>query len=82
MYIGLHVRYPLVLFDFNDTWIFLTGIWKNLKYQISWKSVQWEPSSSTRTDEDMTQLIVAFGTFAKAPTNIYIVIMQLVDRKW
>jgi len=24
MYIGLHVKYPLFLSDFNDTWIFST----------------------------------------------------------
>ena len=52
-----------------------------LKYKISWKSVQWKPSCSMRTDRqtdrqtgrqtdwltDMTKLIVTFRNFASAP---------------
>jgi len=62
-YIGLHVKYPLCLSDFNETWIFSTGFRKILKYQISWKSVSWEPSYFMRTDgrTDMTKLIVIFA---------------------
>jgi len=71
MYIGLHVKYPLFLSDFNDTWIFLIDFLKTLSYQISLKSVQWEPSCSMRTDgrADIMYLIVVFRNFAKAPND-------------
>ena len=75
MYIGLHVQYPLFLPDFNKTLIFLTDFPKVLKYQISWKSVQWEPNCSMRnngrTDRctDMTKLIIAFRNNANLPKN-------------
>jgi hypothetical protein len=50
MCIGLHVKYPLLLSDFNETWIFWTDVRKILKYQILWKSVQWERSCSMRIE--------------------------------
>jgi hypothetical protein len=42
----------------------------NTKFQK--KSVQWEPSSSMRTDgrTGMTKLILAFSNFANAPKNV------------
>ena len=41
---------PLFFSDFNEIWIFSTVLRRKLKYQISSKSVQWEPSCSMRTD--------------------------------
>jgi hypothetical protein len=72
MYIGLHVKCPLFLSDFNETWIVSTYFWKIFRYQISWKSVRWESSCSMRTDGQterqtgVTKLIVAFRNFANA----------------
>jgi hypothetical protein len=49
MYIR-QVKYPLFLSEINETWIFSSDIRKILKYHISLKPVQWEPSCSMRTD--------------------------------
>jgi hypothetical protein len=73
-YNALHVKCPLFLSDFNEIWVFSTEFRKMLKYQISWKSVQWEPSCSggqkgrqtdrqTGRHEDNDR----FSHFAKAP---------------
>jgi hypothetical protein len=71
--LSLHVKYPLLLWGCNGTLIcFSADIRKNLKYQISWKSVQWEPSFPIRTD--MTKLLVAFRNFTNAPKNIAILV--------
>ena len=58
MYIGLNVKYQLFLFDSNETWILSINFRNCLQYQISWKSVQWQPSCSMRTKTDYTKLIV------------------------
>ena len=65
-----HLNYPLFLSDLNETWIFSTDFQKIIRYKISWKFVQWEPSCSVQRDgrTDMTKLIVAFLNFAKALT--------------
>jgi aspartyl/asparaginyl beta-hydroxylase (cupin superfamily) len=71
----LHVKYPLFLSDFIETWFFSTEFRQKLKYQVSSKSVQWEQSCSMRTDGRrdgqtvMTKLTVAFRNYANAPRN-------------
>jgi hypothetical protein len=67
MFTDLRVNYPLFLSYFKEAWMFSTNFRKILKYQILWKSVQWEPSCSVRADgqTDMTKLIVAFRNFAE-----------------
>ena len=62
-------KVPVLLSEFNETWIFSTVFRKTLKYQISWKSFQWEPTLPSG-ETDMTKLIVTFRNFAKAPINI------------
>jgi hypothetical protein len=65
----LYVKYPLFLSDFNEIWIFSTDFRRSLKYEVSLKSVKWEPSyvMPTEGQTDMTKLIVAFRNFANAP---------------
>jgi hypothetical protein len=49
-----------------------------LKYEVSWKSVQWKPSCPMRTDgwtdgeTDKTKLIVAFHNFTNALCKIWL----------
>ena len=72
LYMGIHVKYPLFLSDFNGSLASSTDFWeKRHKYQFLWKSVQWESSCSIRTDRQthMTRLTVAFLNFTKAPKS-------------
>ena len=54
MYIDLQIKYPLFLSDVKETWILSTDIGQILKYQISWKSVRWEPSCSCEQTDRRT----------------------------
>jgi hypothetical protein len=56
------------LSDFNEIWIFSIDIRTIFIYQISWKLIQWQPSSSTRTKDgrtEMTKLIDHFSYFCE-----------------
>ena len=68
MHVSLHVKWPLFLSDFNETCIFSTGFRKILKYQIQWKSVEWELFHGDGR-AGMTKLIDTFRNFANAPKN-------------
>ena len=76
VHIGLHVKCPLLLSDFNETWIFSRDFRRLFKHKIPWKSVQWEPNCSLRTEgrtdgqTDMTTLTVAFRNFTNALKNL------------
>jgi len=53
MYISLHVNYPLFLSSFKETLIFQPDFLKIPKYQILWKSIQWELDCSMQADRRM-----------------------------
>ena len=70
MYTVLYVNHPLLLSDFFKNLNFICILARNT-YQISWKSVQCEPSCSMRTGKtdrytDMRKLMVAFRNLANA----------------
>jgi hypothetical protein len=79
--IGLHVKYPLFLSDFNETWIFSIDFWKILKNLMLWKSFQLEPSSSMRTDGRIERHGEANSRFSQFFERAYkvIVIFGTID---
>ena len=64
-----YVKYPLFLLDFNETWIFSTGFFKNTQILnlMKIRSVRAEFHAPGWTD--MTKLTVAFRNFTDAPKN-------------
>ena len=62
MHISLHVKYPVLLTDFNKAWIFCTNF-RNSNIKFHENSVF--PCGQT----DMKKLIVAFSNFANTPKS-------------
>jgi hypothetical protein len=70
MYIGIHIKYPLFLSDFNEIWTFGQIFWKysNIKFlEISAGRGRTIPRGRTDGGADMTKLIAVFRNFANAP---------------
>ena len=80
MYIRFHVKYPLFLSHFNETWILSTDFRKTLKYQISWKSVQWEPICSMRTGRHTEMKLSLFAILRTRLRTITMIYRQSVLR--
>ena len=55
MYVSLHVKYQLLLSDFNETWIFYTDFMKMHAVEIEFFHVEWQT--------DMMKLPVTFHNF-------------------
>jgi hypothetical protein len=82
----LYFKYPLFLLDFNKILIFSADFRgkKGLKYEVSSKSVQWQPSCSMRTDrqtdgyDDANSSFLQF--FERARISVFIeIIMKCIN---
>jgi hypothetical protein len=69
-HICLDVKYPLLLPNFNPSWIFSTDFRTILKYQISWKFIQWEPSCSMRTDRQPMVALPNHGNASRKSVSV------------
>jgi hypothetical protein len=69
MYIGLHVKYRLLLLDFIETCIFLTDFRKMFKHFKDFMKIRPVGAELFHADGriDITKVTVAIGNFASAP---------------
>ena len=86
MYIGVHVKYLLLLLDFNKTWIFSTDFQKYVYTKI-WnfmkiRTVRAELFHADRQQTDTMKLIVAFRNFASSPKSRQPLISTLTMGCW
>ena len=77
MYTCLHLQYPLFLFGFNKTWIFLAVFWQIPKYQISWKYVQRELSRSMLLRVQRQHNCSPAASFANCVMTLYLLKVHL-----
>jgi len=69
MFIGVHVKYPVFSSEFNENLISSIDLRDIFKYQISWKSVEWEPSCYVRKDRQTNrndEANIHFSQFCEA----------------
>jgi hypothetical protein len=71
IYIGLHVKCPLFLSDFNESWIFFLERFSKNPQISNFMKIRPVAAQLFHADgrTDMTKLIVAFRNFAKASKN-------------
>jgi hypothetical protein len=74
MLIGLLLKFPLFLSDFNETWIF----WADFRKKYSKEYSQWVSLFHADRQTDMTKLIVAFRNFANAPKTACMLILCML----
>ena len=77
IYIGLHVKYALILSNFNETLIFSTDRRKNPQISnfVKIRLLRAELLHADRRT-DTTKLIVAFLSFVNAPQKFYVLPKQ------
>jgi hypothetical protein len=66
--VGLHVKYPLLLLDFKEVWMFSTDLENYSKIKFH-KSLSTGGPDRENWRIDMMKLIVAFNISANAPKN-------------
>jgi hypothetical protein len=75
---GLHVKYPLFLPGFNETWIFLQIFEKSLNIKFN-ENLSSGSQVVSCIQTDMTKSIIAFHSFVNAPKNGYSLILQTLQ---
>ena len=70
LYIGLHVKHPLSLSDFKETWIFSTYFWKLLKnkfHEDPSSGSQVLPGGRKDTHDELNSRFLQFGEYIVTP---------------
>jgi len=77
----LCIKYIVFLSAFIETRIFFTELRNILKYQISWKAVQWEPSCCMQTYRQIdTKLLVVFAILQTRLKFELLKVVRLLER--